>query len=171
MAKRTTHSKELFKNKTLPINFYPPIIIGYNIKTPENIGNIIRLGDNVACKEIIIVSENENARNSKIKRTASSSFDSVKWGFCSVEELKNRIPSDYEWIAIETSSDSVNVYKTNLPEKVAFIVGNEISGIEDELLDNCNRIVHIPLHGVNKSLNVSHSLAIVLFEWQRQNYL
>ncbi len=171
MVKRTIHSKDLFKNKKLPENFYPPIIVGYNIKTPENIGNIIRLGDNIGCKEIIIVSESENVRNSKIKRTASSSFDSVKWGFCTVEELKSRIPSDYEWIAIETSSDSVNIFKTELPQKAAFIVGNEISGVDNELLDKCDKIVHIPLNGNNKSLNVSHSLAIALFEWQRQNYL
>lgn len=170
MAKRTIHSKDLFKKQTLPINFYPPIIVGYNIKTPENIGNIIRLGDNIACKEIIIVSEVENVRNSKIKRTASSSFDSVKWNFCSVEELKNRIPSDYKWIAIETSSDSENIFKSKLPQKVAFIVGNEISGVDHDFLDQCNKIVHIPVHGNNKSINVSHSLAIALFEWQRQNY-
>ncbi len=171
MAKRTIHSKELFTNKILPENFYRPIIVGYNIKTPENIGNIIRLGDNIACKEVIIISDGENVRASKIKRTASSSFDSVKWGFCSVDELKNRIPFDYEWIAIETSSDSVNVFKTELPQKIVFIVGNEISGVDYSLLDKCSKIVHIPLHGNNKSLNVSHSLAIALFEWQRQNYL
>jgi TrmH family RNA methyltransferase len=160
----------LFKNKKLPKNFHPPIIIGYNIKTPENIGNMIRLGDNLGCKEIFIVSEDENVRNSKIRKTASSSYDSVKWSFCSIKELKIMIPSDYEWIALETASDSVNIFKTELPEKIALIVGNEISGIENKLLDYCSKIVHIPLYGNNKSLNVSHSLAIALFEWQRQNY-
>jgi len=171
MTKRTIHSKDLFRNNILPENFESPIIIGYNIKTPENIGNIIRLGGNIACKEIIIVSDSENVRTSKIKKTASSSFDSVKWSFCLIEELKNKIPSDYEWIAIETASDSVNIYKTELPKKAAFIVGNELSGVDHNLLDRCNKIVHIPVNGNNKSLNVSHSLAIALFEWQRQNYL
>ena len=170
MVKRTVHSKELFKNKKIPKNFHPPIIIGYNIKTPENIGNIIRLGDNLGCKEIFIVSEDKNVRSSKIRKTASSSFESVKWSFCTVEDLKQKIPSKYEWIAIETASDSVNIFKTKLPEKVAIIVGNEICGIENKLLDYCGKIVHIPLYGNNKSLNVSHSLAIALFEWQRQNY-
>ena len=170
MVKRTVHSKELFKNKKIPKNFHPPIIIGYNIKTPENIGNIIRLGDNLGCKEIFIVSEDKNVRSSKIRKTASSSFESVKWSFCTLEDLKHKIPSEYEWIAIETASDSVNIFRTELPEKVAIIVGNEISGIENKLLDYCTKIVHIPIYGNNKSLNVSHSLAIALFEWQRQNY-
>lgn len=169
MVKRTTHSNELFKNIEIPENFNPPIIVGYYIKTPENIGNIIRLGDNVGCREIIIVSESENARSSKIKRTASSSFDSVKWSFCTNEELESRIPSDYKWIGIETSSDSKSIYQVKLPNKVALIVGNEISGIDTKLLNKCHKIVHIPLLGNNTSMNVSHALAVALFEWQRQN--
>ena len=171
MAKRTIHSKYLFKNKSLPENYYPPVIIGYNIKTPENIGNIIRLSDNVGCKEVIIVSDEKNIRVSKIRKTASSSFDSIPWSFCSFEELQNKIPSDYKWIAIETSSDSVSVFQTRLPQKVALIVGNEVSGIDHDVLDQCSEIVHIPLYGNNSSLNVSHSLAVVLFEWQRQNFV
>ncbi|MBU8891350.1 MAG: TrmH family RNA methyltransferase [Bacteroidales bacterium] len=171
MAKRTIHSKYLFKNKSLPEKYCLPIIIGYNIKTPENIGNIIRLGDNVGCKEVIIVSDEENMRVSKIKRTASSSFDSISWSFCSIEELQSKIPADYNWIAIETSSDSLSVFQTKLPQKVAFIVGNEASGIDPKVLDLCSEIVHIPLYGNNTSLNVSHALAAVLFEWQRQNYM
>jgi tRNA G18 (ribose-2'-O)-methylase SpoU len=131
---------------------------------------MIRLGDNLGCREIFIVTEDENVRSSKIRKTASSSYDSVKWSFCSIKELKIKIPFDYEWIALETASDSVNIFKTKLPEKIALIVGNEISGIENKLLDYCSKIVHIPLYGNNKSLNVSHSLAIALFEWQRQNY-
>ncbi|MCK5169627.1 MAG: hypothetical protein KAQ75_07090, partial [Bacteroidales bacterium] len=119
MTNRTTHSKELFKN-TKPISDYTlPIIIGYNIKTPENIGNIIRLADNSGCKEVLFVTNDENTRSSKIKKTASSSFSSVKWSFCKASELKAKIPSDYKWIAIETSSDSKNIYNVKLPNKAA----------------------------------------------------
>ena len=168
MTKRTIHSKELFKNTIIPSNYYPPIIIGYKIKTPENIGNIIRLADNAGCKKVIFVSDDENTRTSKIKKTASSSFNSVNWSFCKPSELKYKIPSDYKLIAIETSSDSDNIYQTNLPDKIALIVGNEVTGIGDEILDLCNKIVHIPMFGQNTSLNVSHALAITLFEWQRQ---
>ncbi|MCK5169872.1 MAG: 23S rRNA (guanosine(2251)-2'-O)-methyltransferase RlmB, partial [Bacteroidales bacterium] len=55
-----------------------------------------------------------------------------------------------------------------LPNKAALIVGNEITGIDSKLLDKCHKIVHIPLLGNNTSMNVSHALAVALFEWQRQ---
>lgn len=168
MTDRTIHSKELFKSPKIPLDYNLPIIIGYNIKTPENIGNIIRLADNAGCKEVLFVTNNENIRSSRIKKTASSSYSSVNWNFCKEAELKAKIPSDYKWIAIETSSDSKNIYQVKLPKKVALIVGNEITGIDSKLLDKCHEIVHVPLLGNNTSMNVSHALAVALFEWLRQ---
>ncbi|PLX11709.1 MAG: TrmH family RNA methyltransferase [Marinilabiliales bacterium] len=168
MGQRTTHSKLLFNNGILPENYFPPIIIGYNIKTPENMGNIIRLADNVGCQEVFFITDNKNQRESKIKKTASSSFNSVKWSFCDIMELQSEIPKDYIWIGVETSSDSKNIFSSDLPQKVAVVVGNEINGIDSKILDMCEKIVHIPLVGNNTSMNVSHALAVAIFEWQRR---
>lgn len=168
MEKRTIHSKYLFKNLQLPSNYNSPIIIGYDIRTPENIGNIIRLADNISCSKVLFITENKDIRESKIKKTAASSFKKVNWKFCSFSEFQNEIPDDYSLVAIETSSDSENIYKSQLPSKFALIVGNEVAGISNELLDKCEKIIHIPIFGQNTSLNVSHSLAIAIFEWQRK---
>ena len=168
MGERTIHSKYLFKDLQVPDDYFPPIIIADSIKTPENLGNILRLADNTRCKKVFFVETDPNIRLSKIKKTASSSFNSVDWKFCTMDELIAEIPPEYSLTAIETASDSVNVYNTTLPKKVAFIVGNEISGIRDEFLDKSDKIVHIPVLGNNTSLNVSHALAVVLFEWQRK---
>jgi len=168
MEERTIHSKYLFNDLQLPAGYSSPIIIGYDIKTPENIGNIIRLADNVACHKVLFVTEKNDIRESKIKKTAASSFKSINWKFCSAKEFYKEIPDDFSLVAIETSSDSENIYSSQLPTKIALIVGNEIAGISNELLDKCEKIVHIPIFGQNTSLNVSHSLAIAIFEWQRR---
>lgn len=168
MVERTIHSKYLFQDNKLLSNFEPPIIVAYELKTPENLGNIIRLAHNINCKRVLFVNIDKEIRLSKIKKTASSSYNSVKWEFCSSNELLEKIPEEYSWIAIETSSDSKNIYKIDLPSKIAFFVGSEISGLNNEILDKCEDIVHIPILGKNTSLNVTHALAISLFEWQRQ---
>ena len=168
MTKRTSHSKYLFKENHLPSDYPPPIIVGYDIKTPENIGSIIRLADNIACEKVLFITEEDQIRESKIKKTASSSFNSINWKFCKLSELESEIPPDYKKIAIETSSDSTSIYQTELPDKVAFIIGNEIVGISNKLLDKCDKIIHIPVFGKNTSLNVSHALAISIFEWQKR---
>ena len=51
---------------------------------------------------------------------------------------------------------------------VAFVVGNESRGIREEILEQCDKIVYIPVPGPTRSLNVSHAAAVALFEWQRQ---
>ena len=168
MEKRTIHSKFIFnQNSTKPRDF-DSIIVGYKIKTPENIGSILRLADNVQCTKVLIVSETENVRNSKIKRTASSSYNSDNWKFCKESDLISEIPEEYKWVAVETTSDSENIFKLTLPKKIAIFVGNEISGIDQKILDNSYQIAHIPILGKNTSLNVTHALAVALFEWQRQ---
>lgn len=170
MQKRTTHSKILFKDNSFSQSISPPIVVAYNIKTPENIGNIIRLADNFGCAEVIIVTSNGNIRKSKIKKTAVSSIDSVKWSICHPSELISKIPAGYKLVAVETSSDSQNIFNARLPEKSVFIVGNEIEGIQHDLLNQSDIIIHIPLYGKNTSMNVSHALAVVLFEWQKQRH-
>ena len=167
MADRTIHSKYLFQDVKFPIGYCSPVIIADSLKTPENLGNIIRLADNVGAKKVLFVNVNESIRTSKIKKTASSSYNSVDWEFCEITDFLKKIPKDYELVAIETTSDSDNLYKTKLPSKVAFVVGNEITGISDEILEQCRKIVHIPVLGKNTSLNVSHALVLALFEWQR----
>ena len=82
MTKRTSHSKYLFKENQLPSDYPPPIIVGYDIKTPENIGSIIRLADNIACEKVLFITEDDKIRESKIKKTASSSFNSIDWKCC-----------------------------------------------------------------------------------------
>jgi len=167
MKDRTIHSQKLFaKNSELAEN--APIVVAYQIKTPENMGNILRLADNAGCKKVLIVTDDDNIRMSKVRKTAGLSYDSMNWELCKISELFQRIPSDYKTISLETSSDSESIFKTNLPEKMAIIVGNEIVGIDHDILDHSDLIIHIPLFGHNTSMNVSHALAVALFEWRRQ---
>src|SRR3989344_6990291 len=66
-------------------------------------------------------------------------------------------------IAIEQSGKSIDYRKADLAEPVAFIVGHETSGVSKEALKLADQIVEIPMFGVNKSLNVMVSLAIILY--------
>jgi len=167
MKPRTVQSHKLFE-KNSELTEGSPIVIAYQIKTPENIGNIIRLADNAGCQKVIIVTDEENIRTSKIRKTAGLSFDSMPWEICSISGLFNKIPAGYKIVSLETSSDSENIFSSTLPDKIIIIVGNEIVGINNEVLNKSDFIIHIPLFGHNTSMNVSHALAVALFEWQRQ---
>ncbi len=167
MEKINIKSRELFQNRKYRIET-APLIIAVKIKTPQNIGNIIRLADNIGCEKIIFIDNKPYPKVSKIKITASSSLNSVKWEFLSPDEIKDIIPNNYTVYAVETSADSENIYDISFSKKSVFIVGNEIRGIDNDILKLSDKIIHIPMTGKNKSMNVSHAFSVVLFEWLRQ---
>lgn len=145
-----------------------PIIAAWKIINPENIGNLIRLADNVGAAEVFILGDDFQLRMSSVKKTAGLSFNNVRLSFISPELFFSQLSPEYRLVAIETCEDSANLYTQNLPEKIVFLLGNERNGLPDDLLGRCDQKVHIPMTGKCKSMNVSHALTVVLFEWQRQ---
>ena len=156
--------------ENIPSVNFPPIIVADNFRTPENIGSIIRLAGSMGCKEVFVTDTNKNdVRLSKIKKTATTAFNSVKLTFVTTEELLlSKLPSNYTSVAIETAPNAENIFTTNLPNKIIIFLGNEAFGISRQILDFCKKTVYIPLPGNVKSLNVTHAAAISLFEWYRQ---
>jgi tRNA G18 (ribose-2'-O)-methylase SpoU len=144
------------------------VIAAWKLNNPENIGHIIRLAHNVNAKKLLFVVDNTNVRLSKIKKIAGFSFDQMDWEFVSEEDFWNQIPEGHKIIGIETVSGSVNIYKTKLPEKLVLLAGSEKYGLPEEIIKRCDQTAHIPVPGDCKSLNVSHAIAVAVFEWYRQ---
>ena len=72
--------------------------------------------------------------------------------------------SSWNWMHWKSN----DIYETELPADAAFIVGNESHGIHEEILNQCDMVVYIPIPGPTRSLNVSHAASVALFEWYRQ---
>ena len=92
----------------------------------------------------------------------------VKWQYAStvveaVSSIKYQV-SGIKIIAIEQGKGSIDFRNVDYRAPVAFVVGNETEGISKEALALCDQIVEIPMFGINKSLNVMVSLAIVLYK-------
>jgi len=163
-----TNSVVFFNEKLYPEPKYKPVVAAWQIINPENIGSLVRLADNVGAEEVLIVGDDFRLRQSSINKTGGLSMKNIKLSFISEEMFFPGIASDYQLVAVETSPKSENLFTVKLPEKVVFLVGNERNGLPTELLEKCQMTVHIPMTGKCKSMNVSHALAVVLFEWQRQ---
>jgi len=141
------------------------IIIAENMDSAANMGFIIRLADNIGIKRVYFISDSEPPKQSAIHKTASSAYHQVEVEFLSLAALNNKLDKDYQWIAIETSASAVSLYEIDFTSKMAFILGNERRGLSDELMENVDASTYIPMPGNTKSMNVSHALAVVLFEW------
>ena len=145
-----------------------PMVIADHLMTPDNIGAMIRLADNIGATEVCFLGKEDEHRLGKVRRAAASSRDNIRWYFSEESNLRNIVPEGKAIVAIETSDNATCIYDTKLPEDVAFIVGSERNGLSDDLLAQCDMVVYIPVPGPTRSLNVSHAAAVALFEWQRQ---
>lgn len=143
-------------------------IICDNILDTYNIGSIFRLADAVSVKKIFLCGATETPPNSRISKSAVGTDKWVPWQYSATAEaailkIKDKI-SKIKVIAIEQGPDAIDYRKADFKEPIAFVVGHETSGVTKEALKACDQIVEIPMFGVNKSLNVMVSLAIVLYQ-------
>ena len=145
-----------------------PMLIADHLMTPDNLGAIIRLADNIGATEVCFMGNEDEHRLGKVRRSAASSRDNIRWYFSEETDLRKIVPEGKSIVAIETADNATCIYDTQLPENAAFIVGSERHGIREELLKQCDMVVYIPVPGPTRSLNVSHAAAVALFEWQRQ---
>ncbi|MGN0033653.1 MAG: TrmH family RNA methyltransferase [Candidatus Limimorpha sp.] len=145
-----------------------PVIIADHLLTPDNIGAMIRLSDNIGASEMIFLGKEPTHSIGRIRRCAASSKDNIKWYFTEDNDIRRLVGEGKSIVAIETATNATNIYKTELPRNAAFIVGNEAHGIREEILKQCDFIIYIPIPGPTRSLNVSHAASVALFEWYRQ---
>ncbi len=158
--------KKLYQNRERPI------IVADNLRTPENMGSVLRIAANVGAQKVLFLRSDtgEVPRKWKIKKTASGADEKILWEIISPDRLRHHIPDDFVLVAVETSESASNIFQTALPGKVAFVVGHEVAGISKEVLSVADKIVYIPVPGVISSLNVTHALGIAAFEWLRQQH-
>ena len=145
-----------------------PIVIADHLMTPDNMGAMIRIADNIGATEMCFLGDETKHSLGKVRRAAASSRGNIHWYFTEETDLRKIVPQSKTIIAIETADNATCIYDTELPEDVAFIVGSESHGLSEDLLRQCDMVVYIPVPGPTRSLNVSHAAAVALFEWQRQ---
>jgi len=146
-----------------------PIIIAAGLQVPENLGSVLRLADAAGSQQVIFISDDITRSLKQIQRTARSADALVNWEVWSQEKFLQSTDALQPLIAVELTTTSSSIFETELPEKCALVIGSEQHGIPTSILAQCQRAVHIPMYGVNGSMNVTHALAIALFEWRRQH--
>lgn len=166
-------------DKLKTIKRRPIYFILDNIYDTYNIGGLFRLADALAIEKLYICGESEIPPNHRIKKASIGTYKVVPWEYRktakeAIDELRrisnfqfpisNKIPkSKIQIIAVEQAKNSILYTKVDYTEPVALVFGNETSGVTEEALKLADQIVEIPMWGINKSLNVIVSAAIVSY--------
>lgn len=138
-----------------------------NVYDTYNVGGIFRLADALAVKKLYLIGDTETPPNGRILKASIGTYKVVPWVYKktsaeAIEELRNE-EKDIKIYAVEQDESSIDYRKADYSSPVALIVGNETSGVIPETLQIVDKVLEIPMWGVNKSLNVIVSAAIVSY--------
>jgi 23S rRNA (guanosine2251-2'-O)-methyltransferase len=146
----------------------PLIIILDNIRSLNNIGSVFRTSDAFLIEKIYLCGITAKPPHKDIHKTALGATDSVDWEY--VEEastLVYKLKGEGVLVAsIEQAVNSVQLQDFNPPKgkKIAIIFGNEVKGVQQEIVSNSDYCIEIPQFGTKHSLNISVSCGVVLWD-------
>lgn len=146
----------------------PLYIIASDIVDTYNVGGLFRLADALSASHLYLCGVTEKPPNNKIKTSSCGTFNVVPWthvptALDAVKDLREKI-SNIEIVAIEQTANSVPFQRMKYEYPLAILVGNESVGIPLEVLMVVDKIVEIPMLGVNSSLNVVVAASLVGFQ-------
>ncbi len=141
----------------------PIYLILENVYDTYNIGGLFRLADALAVEKIYLCGETETPPNSRIKKASIGTYKVVPWEYkkSAQEAIKELKKKRVRIIGVEQHKQAVDYTKAEYSLPLALVLGNETAGVTPETLALCDQIVEIPMWGINKSLNVIVSAAIV----------
>lgn len=172
MRKFKLGAKELRKTPPTPVTFKtikrnPIYLVLDNVMDTYNIGSLFRLSDAIAAEKVYICGDSEYPPSSRIHKAAVGTEEWVPWERVEkIEKVLQVLKSkDVQIIAVEQDKRAISI--SSLPLKTRFpcaiVVGNETTGVSKKVLDLADIIVELPMFGVNKSLNVWGTAAIVAY--------
>lgn len=145
----------------------PVTVVLDNVRSEMNVGSVFRTADAFLMERICLCGITPQPPKAEIHKTALGAEDSVAWQYypttlAAVNELKNE---GYMICSIEQVHDSVSLEKfiVNNGQKVAIVLGNEVKGVSQEVVDVSDKCIEIPQHGTKHSLNISCCAAIVMW--------
>ena len=149
----------------------PLVVVLDNVRSLNNIGSIFRTSDAFRVERICLCGITATPPHRDIHKTALGAEDSVAWDYFeeTSECLIHLKEQGYAIYAVEQVDDSIKLGSGGLNHRrTAIVLGNEIEGVQDELLPLCDAHIEIPQFGTKHSLNVSCAAAIVIWEMYKE---
>ena len=155
----------------------PVYVLLNSIRSSYNVGSIFRTSDGAMIEKLILCGytphppiDSTDTGNKDVLKTALGSTQSVQWEYVKnpLEAIKKIKVRGIKICALELTENSkpyYNITKNDFP--LCLVVGNEITGVSQELLDLCDYSIEIPQYGIKQSLNVAVAYGIAIFELRK----
>lgn len=146
----------------------PLIIILDNIRSLNNIGSVFRTADAFLIKKIYLCGITATPPHKDIQKTALGATDTVDWEYTenTIDLVTKLRGKNIKIIAIEQAENATMLHNFN-PESdqtYAIIFGNEVKGVQQEIVSASDSVIEIPQYGSKHSLNISVSAGVVMWD-------
>jgi tRNA G18 (ribose-2'-O)-methylase SpoU len=147
----------------------PLTVVLDNVRSLNNIGSIFRTCDGFAVARVILCGISATPPSPEIHKTALGAEDSVDWVYCATtaDAIAMLRAENCVITTLEQVNGSVDLrdFEPDLSRSYALIVGNEVDGVAQDVVDACDVCIEIPQSGTKHSLNVSISAAIAIWHF------
>lgn len=139
-----------------------------NVRSLNNVGSVFRSADAYRVEKIYLCGITAQPPHREIRKTALGATESVAWEYAeNTIDVVTKLNNDgYQTCAIEQAERSQNLYnfapKRN--SKVAIVLGNEVKGVQQEVVDACDEVIELDQFGTKHSLNIAVCAGIVIYD-------
>ncbi|HEY9117111.1 MAG TPA: RNA methyltransferase [Roseivirga sp.] len=144
------------------------ILILDNLRSMHNVGSAFRTADAFAIEAIYLCGITAQPPHREIHKTALGATDSVEWHYFETTQLACEAArkAGFKIVAVEQAdkSTSLETFQPKAEEKLALVFGNEVFGVEEEIVKSADLCLEIPQFGTKHSINVSVSMGVVLWD-------
>lgn len=142
------------------------VVVLDNIRSHNNTGSVFRTADAFLIGEIYLCGITACPPHRDIHKTALGAEDSVKWQYFenTVDACMHLRELGYKIYAVEQTEGSTMLQDFQFEEKTAVVMGNEVDGVSDEVVEICDGAIELPQSGTKHSLNVSVCAGIVMWK-------
>lgn len=171
-VKKITELERISVDEFKSVDKIPLVVVLDNVRSLNNIGSVFRSSDAFRIASIYLCGITATPPHADIHKTALGAEESIDWVYSetteeAVETLKNK---GFTVCAIEQAKGSIMLddLKVKKDVKYAIILGNEVKGVSQSVVDLCDCCIEIPQFGTKHSLNVSVAAGIVIWEFAKQ---
>lgn len=140
-----------------------------NVRSLNNVGSVFRTSDAFLVKAVYLCGITATPPHPEIHKTALGAEDSVEWRyFEDTNDAVDKLHEEgYVVYAIEQVENSIILYdlQLNKDSKYAVVLGNEVKGVQQNVVDRCDQSIEIPQFGTKHSLNVSVTAGLVIWDF------
>jgi len=145
----------------------PLIVILDNIRSLNNIGSVFRTSDAFVVEKIYLCGITATPPNKDIHKTALGATETVTWEYAenTLDVVKKLQSENYIVASIEQADNATMLqdFETSNTKKYAIVMGNEVKGVQQEVVSTSDHCIEIPQFGTKHSLNISVTTGIVLW--------